>query len=158
MSTLWPDFGTERNNHSTLIFVTTELSANPLFEGWLAETIRQCSELGLAIEIRVSPGAYRRTAELVACRYLDIGEVGTHRRVILPLCDEMSLIRQLGCETIVFDPLVDKTGYSGKWLEQIPLVSSTKELGSALHVPAPCLLYTSPSPRDRTRSRMPSSA
>ena len=25
-------------------------------------------------------------------------------------------------------------------------------------VPTPCLLYTSPSPRDRTRSRMPSSA
>ena len=25
-------------------------------------------------------------------------------------------------------------------------------------VPDPCLLYTSPSPRDRTRSRMPSSA
>ena len=25
-------------------------------------------------------------------------------------------------------------------------------------VPWPCLLYTSPSPRDRTRSRMPSSA
>eukprot|EP00657_Telonema_sp_P-1_P011273 TRINITY_DN624_c0_g1_i7.p1 TRINITY_DN624_c0_g1~~TRINITY_DN624_c0_g1_i7.p1 ORF type:complete len:105 (+),score=46.03 TRINITY_DN624_c0_g1_i7:79-393(+) len=26
------------------------------------------------------------------------------------------------------------------------------------HGPQPCLLYTSPSPRDRTRSRMPSSA
>ena len=25
-------------------------------------------------------------------------------------------------------------------------------------MPSPCLLYTSPSPRDRTRSRMPSSA
>ena len=25
-------------------------------------------------------------------------------------------------------------------------------------LPGPCLLYTSPSPRDRTRSRMPSSA
>ena len=25
-------------------------------------------------------------------------------------------------------------------------------------IPLPCLLYTSPSPRDRTRSRMPSSA
>ena len=25
-------------------------------------------------------------------------------------------------------------------------------------MPFPCLLYTSPSPRDRTRSRMPSSA
>ena len=28
----------------------------------------------------------------------------------------------------------------------------------ALRTPNPCLLYTSPSPRDRTRSRMPSSA
>ena len=28
----------------------------------------------------------------------------------------------------------------------------------ALHTYTPCLLYTSPSPRDRTRSRMPSSA
>eukprot|EP00657_Telonema_sp_P-1_P004807 TRINITY_DN21410_c0_g1_i1.p1 TRINITY_DN21410_c0_g1~~TRINITY_DN21410_c0_g1_i1.p1 ORF type:complete len:103 (+),score=26.33 TRINITY_DN21410_c0_g1_i1:89-397(+) len=27
-----------------------------------------------------------------------------------------------------------------------------------LALPSPCLLYTSPSPRDRTRSRMPSSA
>ena len=26
------------------------------------------------------------------------------------------------------------------------------------HIPYTCLLYTSPSPRDRTRSRMPSSA
>ena len=26
------------------------------------------------------------------------------------------------------------------------------------YTPKPCLLYTSPSPRDRTRSRMPSSA
>ena len=31
------------------------------------------------------------------------------------------------------------------------------ELG-VLGLPIPCLLYTSPSPRDRTRSRMPSSA
>ena len=29
---------------------------------------------------------------------------------------------------------------------------------AALPEPEPCLLYTSPSPRDRTRSRMPSSA
>ena len=31
-------------------------------------------------------------------------------------------------------------------------------LGRALRGPKNCLLYTSPSPRDRTRSRMPSSA
>ena len=30
--------------------------------------------------------------------------------------------------------------------------------GFFFHVKFPCLLYTSPSPRDRTRSRMPSSA
>ena len=34
-----------------------------------------------------------------------------------------------------------------------------EEMGAPLHTLAtPCLLYTSPSPRDRTRSRMPSSA
>ena len=31
----------------------------------------------------------------------------------------------------------------------------TRNIGADLQ---PCLLYTSPSPRDRTRSRMPSSA
>ena len=32
------------------------------------------------------------------------------------------------------------------------------EVGSRINVGQTCLLYTSPSPRDRTRSRMPSSA
>ena len=36
--------------------------------------------------------------------------------------------------------------------------SSAESSPSAATVPTPCLLYTSPSPRDRTRSRMPSSA
>ena len=31
-------------------------------------------------------------------------------------------------------------------------------LGNTIATPSICLLYTSPSPRDRTRSRMPSSA
>ena len=31
-------------------------------------------------------------------------------------------------------------------------------LSAAIRNPSACLLYTSPSPRDRTRSRMPSSA
>ena len=34
----------------------------------------------------------------------------------------------------------------------------TKELEADLEADNGCLLYTSPSPRDRTRSRMPSSA
>ena len=34
----------------------------------------------------------------------------------------------------------------------------TKEMGGGSGLKYACLLYTSPSPRDRTRSRMPSSA
>jgi len=37
-------------------------------------------------------------------------------------------------------------------------VSSGAGLGATIAMLTPCLLYTSPSPRDRTRSRMPSSA
>ena len=40
-----------------------------------------------------------------------------------------------------------------KLVEQDPELAAPERIGSA-----PCLLYTSPSPRDRTRSRMPSSA
>ena len=35
---------------------------------------------------------------------------------------------------------------------------STDRVGMGIAAPNSCLLYTSPSPRDRTRSRMPSSA
>ena len=39
-----------------------------------------------------------------------------------------------------------------------PLVSKVHREAENLHKAGNCLLYTSPSPRDRTRSRMPSSA
>ena len=40
-----------------------------------------------------------------------------------------------------------------------PFISMDGKTGQPLGLPCfPCLLYTSPSPRDRTRSRMPSSA
>ena len=41
-----------------------------------------------------------------------------------------------------------------KWMLDFRLKSYKRFLDK----PLPCLLYTSPSPRDRTRSRMPSSA
>ena len=40
-------------------------------------------------------------------------------------------------------------------LMQILLLKKLQDFG---HTPIVCLLYTSPSPRDRTRARMPSSA
>ena len=38
------------------------------------------------------------------------------------------------------------------------LLDSITRLGRAYNTVVPCLLYTSPSPRDRQKSRMPSSA
>ena len=40
----------------------------------------------------------------------------------------------------------------------LDMLSAEQEKTRVLMLPNPCLLYTSPSPRDRTRSRMPSSA
>ena len=53
----------------------------------------------------------------------------------------------------LFRPVVVVTAYSS--VESA--ITAMKE-GAFHYVPKPCLLYTSPSPRDRTRSRMPSSA
>ena len=54
----------------------------------------------------------------------------------------------INCESVV-NNLLSAVGLSGE---------ETIELGEKSLVLKVCLLYTSPSPRDRTRSRMPSSA
>ena len=43
-------------------------------------------------------------------------------------------------------------------LHEKKIIEQEKELQALLNFRYGCLLYTSPSPRDRTRSRMPSSA
>ena len=43
-------------------------------------------------------------------------------------------------------------------VEHLVFASTSSVYGANLAMPFSCLLYTSPSPRDRTRSRMPSSA
>ena len=45
-----------------------------------------------------------------------------------------------------------------EWAEHKILAQFQNRLGPRWYQPGACLLYTSPSPRDRTRSRMPSSA
>ena len=47
---------------------------------------------------------------------------------------------------------------SSEFINQIQLVGQDKKCLTALVVPNVCLLYTSPSPRDKRQSRMPSSA
>ena len=50
--------------------------------------------------------------------------------------------------------VVGDTAQFATWPELVPLADDDGDCAP----PKPCLLYTSPSPRDRTRSRMPSSA
>ena len=58
----------------------------------------------------------------------------------------------------IFRGIVDFIRNNEKWQLQT-LVDSTNEMAPVLiDENWSCLLYTSPSPRDRTRSRMPSSA
>ena len=54
----------------------------------------------------------------------------------------------------ISDMQKDGAGFAGfaSWLDMTPAYPDM------LAVPDPCLLYTSPSPRDRSLSRMPSSA
>ena len=59
--------------------------------------------------------------------------------------------RVIGCLQLTFVPGLS---HKGMWRGQIEGVRTAKSMrGQGI-----CLLYTSPSPRDRTRSRMPSSA
>ena len=57
-------------------------------------------------------------------------------------------------------PELEKTAYdAGKHVAESNSVLITGGLGGVMKAASHgCLLYTSPSPRDRTRSRMPSSA
>ena len=53
---------------------------------------------------------------------------------------------------------VDLEAFLENPIEIGPNKSALIPTGLAIAIPEDCLLYTSPSPRDRTRSRMPSSA
>ena len=74
---------------------------------------------------------------------------GITRRTILDLAKELNIkyeIKKLKSEDVLG---ADEAFFSGTAAEIVPIKSLDNK-----H----CLLYTSPSPRDRTRSRMPSSA
>ena len=65
----------------------------------------------------------------------------------------------------LFGLVTDRLGYSSKGYEvrELPALRSPFSFWPRIYMSSqdyhnPCLLYTSPSPRDRTRSRMPSSA
>ena len=72
-----------------------------------------------------------------------------------------SLSKKLGVECVDTDSLIEQK--FAQSLEDLKIDKGYKfvrfaEEGVILNLDNDCLLYTSPSPRDRTRSRMPSSA
>ena len=79
-----------------------------------------------------------------ACKELGIKSVAVHSSA-----DKDAMHVQLADEKICIGPPKASESYLN-----IPNLISAYELSGA----DACLLYTSPSPRDRTRSRMPSSA
>ena len=62
------------------------------------------------------------------------------------------------CVCKVFVELLSENPNSDLMYEIIEMVEFHLVEGYRIYVYIDCLLYTSPSPRDRTRSRMPSSA
>ena len=63
-----------------------------------------------------------------------------------------------GCKLASLTKIVATYNLNTKLDELAKLVDNKFPPGSKRHKAYNCLLYTSPSPRDRTRSRMPSSA
>ena len=72
--------------------------------------------------------------------------------IAMPVCllILIKLLRKFRHGRMGFDMFIIKIPIFGNLIEKNILARTTRTLG--------CLLYTSPSPRDRTRSRMPSSA
>ena len=76
----------------------------------------------------------------------------------------LSLFDGMSCGQIALDQLGIKVNkYYASEIDKYAIAVAKENYPNTIHVGDitqldPCLLYTSPSPRDRTRSRMPSSA
>ena len=67
-------------------------------------------------------------------------------------------IRAVPSLTLLTDPVLNIVGVASTLVPPEELARRLRAYGWAVSLFSTCLLYTSPSPRDRTRSRMPSSA
>ena len=87
-----------------------------------------------------------QTEDELTLRASLLGQHPDHAELLAGHDDSLAELIEL-VETQIAGPL--RTG---------PQVAGVRPELANLAVTVPCLLYTSPSPRDRTRSRMPSSA
>ena len=111
-------------------------------------------------------------AELVAVQQICEGESAPLREEIRQLRAELANLGDEGADKLrkeVLGMKLDMLKFQqrqelqmSQMAAQLPsaevITSLARDLGTVRHDHNSCLLYTSPSPRDRTRSRMPSSA
>ena len=84
----------------------------------------------------------------------------TQRSLILASASprRRELIEQLGLTAHVKSADIDETPHAGEDTGDYVLRLSLDKAGKVANQISTCLLYTSPSPRDRQKARMPSSA
>ena len=71
----------------------------------------------------------------------------------------MTFCSEISGPSLQFIWILKAAGYSGHWLEAVNgVIFAVLFLFARVYVIGVCLLYTSPSPRDKRQSRMPSSA
>ena len=130
--------------------------------GAVSVVVRARAEDGFRVDVDAVRAACSRdrTALLVMCSpHNPTGHVMTQDELlgIAALAEDLDL-------TVLSDEVYERSVFGGRAFTRLATVGDmsarTVTIGSAsklLNLTG-CLLYTSPSPRDRTRSRMPSSA
>ena len=116
-------------------------------------------------KVAIVTGAARGHSQAVARRFVEEGAaVAICDIVPVKVLEERvgSQIRQQGGQIICFQTDVSKEDQVNAMVkETLKKFGTVDILANVVGIAGPtkdCLLYTSPSPRDRTRSRMPSSA
>ena len=85
---------------------------------------------------------------------LGTGSAGAPRGPVLDAVIRLNELKSQGVHVVACDVPTGVDASTGEVLGEVVHASSTV----TFHAMKPCLLYTSPSPRDRQKSRMPSSA
>ena len=128
-------------------------------------TVRQWAQKGL-LAAQVTAGGHRRferdvVVEFARSRGMRLGGelLNSHANRVLVVDDDRQFNKFL-CELLRTEqPQLDiATAYDGYDAGSMVARHGPSLVLLDIMMPGLCLLYTSPSPRDRTRSRMPSSA